>query len=342
MSNVAVIGADRAVSVQSTADVPLTADEVRVDVAYCGVCGSDLHLFFDTPEPMTGHVLGHEFSGTISELGSGVEGWSVGDNVVVLPIDECGECLACRRADGTGVCVAGLTQGPGLGRAGALAESVVVPARMLFAVPDSLDLRTAALTEPLAVTLRGVWHSGAQAGDSVVVMGAGPIGLLATQALHARGITDVLVVEPNPDRRQLAERFGVAATAPDDLFARAAQLAGPVRAVLDCTGNAAVLAHSLSVLGYAGTVVILGITVEASEIYTMLLAVNELPIVGPPAYSRRDFAEALDALASGRVNSDALITSVIGLDQVDAKLHELASGTSPDVKVLVQPGLLES
>lgn len=338
MSNAAVIGGERSVSVQSVSEVPLVAGEVRVDVAYCGVCGSDLHLFFDTPEPMSGHVLGHEFSGTVGEVGPGVDGWSAGDRVVILPIDDCGECFACRRPELGGVCISGLTQGPGLGRPGALAESVVVPAGMLHAVPDGLDLRTAALTEPLAVAVRGVSRSGAQAADSVVVMGAGPIGLLVVEALHSRGITDILVVEPNTDRRALAGTFGVAVTAPEDLFAEAAGLAGPVRAVLDCTGNSKVLGQALSVLAYSGTIVVLGIAIEPAELLPMMVTVNELTIIGSTAYSRRDFTEALDALAAGRVNSSALITSVIGLDEVDATLRELVAGTSRDVKVLVQPG----
>ena len=338
MSNAAVIGGERSVSVQSVSEVPLVAGEVRVDVAYCGVCGSDLHLFFDTPEPMSGHVLGHEFSGTVGEVGPGVDGWSAGDRVVILPIDDCGECFACRRPELGGVCISGLTQGPGLGRPGALAESVVVPAGMLHAVPDGPDLRTAALTEPLAVAVRGVSRSGAQAADSVVVMGAGPIGLLVVEALHSRGITDILVVEPNTDRRALAGTFGVAVTAPEDLFAEAAGLAGPVRAVLDCTGNSKVLGQALSVLAYSGTIVVLGIAIEPAELLPMMVTVNELTIIGSTAYSRRDFTEALDALAAGRVNSSALITSVIGLDEVDATLRELVAGTSRDVKVLVQPG----
>jgi (R,R)-butanediol dehydrogenase/meso-butanediol dehydrogenase/diacetyl reductase len=337
MSKAAVIGDERSVAVRSVSAVPLAPGEVRLDVAYCGMCGSDLHLFFDTPEPMTGQGLGHEFAGTVSEVGSGVDDWSVGDRVVILPIDDCGDCFACRNPELNGVCIVGLTQGPGLGRPGALADSVVVPATMLFAVPDGLDLRTAALTEPLAVAVRGVWRSGAGAGDSVVVMGAGPIGLLAVEALHSRDIIDVLVVEPNADRRALAEGFGVTVCAPDDVFASAAGMSGPVRAVLDCTGNAKVLGQALSVLGYSGTVVILGIAMDTAQILPMQVTVNELTIVGSTAYSRRDFTEALDALAAGRINSEALITSVIGLDGVDVKFRDLVSGASSDVKVLVQP-----
>ena len=338
MSKAAVIGDGRSVSVRSVGDAPLGDGEVRIDVAYCGVCGSDLHLFFDTPEPMSGHVLGHEFTGTVGEVGPGVDGWSAGDRVVILPIEDCGECFACRNPELDGVCIAGLTQGPGLGRPGALADSVVVPASMLFAVPDGLDLRTAALTEPLAVAVRGVWRSGVAAGDSVVVMGAGPIGLLVVEALHSRGITDILVVEPNTDRRVFAQTFGVVVTAPEDLCAAAAGLAGPVRAVLDCTGNSTVLGQALSVLAYSGTIVILGIAIEPAELLPMVVTVNELTIIGSTAYSRRDFTEALGSLAAGRINSSALITSVIGLDGVDAALRELGAGTSRDVKVLVQPG----
>lgn len=336
MEMAAVIVAERALVVTELDQPVCGPGEVRIDVAYCGVCGSDLHLFFDAPDPLAGHVLGHEFSGVVSEAASDVDGWEPGDRVVVRPIDECGDCTACRSENG--VCLTGLVRGPGLGRPGGLAHSVTIPARMLHRVPDNLSLRDAALTEPLAVAVRGVAHAEVTPGDGVVVLGAGPIGLLTLEVLRARGITDVLVVEPNDARRALAAGRGVRVATP----ARAREEAagsftdGP-RAVVDCSGHPGCAQNAVDMLGYRGRVVIVGIPGAPSELLLMQVAMFEMTIVGSTAYSERDFDEALAHLAAGRIDVDALITSVVGLDGADAKLRELFSGSSRDIKVLVQP-----
>ena len=336
MGIAAVIVPERALEVCEVDRGPCAPGEVRIEVAYCGVCGSDLHLFFDPPDPLTGHVLGHEFSGIVSEAAADVEGWNPGDRVVVRPIDDCGDCTACRSEDG--VCLTGLVRGPGLGRPGGLAESVTVPARMLHRIPDDLSLRDAALTEPLAVAVRAVAQSEVVPGDGVVVFGAGPIGLLVVEVLRARGITDVLVIEPNDARRALASGSGVRTTTPDRVREETAALfADGPRAVLECSGHPGCAQDAVDLLGYRGRLVIVGISSVPSEVLLSQVSMFEMTIVGSTAYSERDFDEALGHLAAGRIRVDALVTSVVGLDRVDAKLRELSDGTGPDIKVLVQP-----
>ncbi|MEE2032023.1 zinc-dependent alcohol dehydrogenase [Rhodococcus chondri] len=336
MAVAAVIVPERALAVTELDRPACGPGEVRIDVAYCGVCGSDLHLFFDSPEPLAGHVLGHEFSGVVSEVSPDVRSWTPGDRVVVRPIDECGDCTACRTEDA--VCLTGVVRGPGLGRQGGLAESVTVPARMLHRIPDGSSLRDAALTEPLAVAVRGVVRAQVVPGDGVVVMGAGPIGLLTVEVLRARDITDVLVVEPNDARRALAAEMGVRVAAPAAARAEVAALfADGPRAVVDCSGNPGCAQDAVDMLGYGGRLVIVGMAGAPSELRLMSVAVFELTIIGSTAYSERDFAEALTHIAEGRVRTDLLITSVVGLDQADAKLRELVAGTGRDIKVLVRP-----
>ncbi|MCX4091985.1 zinc-dependent alcohol dehydrogenase [Nocardia sp. alder85J] len=335
MTRAAVIDAARTLAITST-DRPVPGPgEVRIEVAYCGLCGSDVHLFFDPPEPTVGHILGHEFSGIIDAVADDVIDWSAGDRVVVLPIAPCGQCRACLGGDDNAICLIGLMAGPGLGRPGGLADSVTVPARMLHRIPDGLSLRDAALTEPLAVAMRGVSHAAVGPGDTVVVFGAGPIGLLTAAALHARGIEHVLVVEPNPERRTVAAGFGVTVATPDTAAEALATLPGPAHAVIDCSGHSSVPAQAVGLLGYAGRLVIVGLPTVPAEIPLLGLTINELHIIGSTAYSTRDFGESLRALATGRIDVDALITSVVGLDAADAKIHELHSGASSDVKVLI-------
>lgn len=339
MGIAAVIAPERALSVIEVDRSPCAPGEVRIDVAYCGMCGSDLHLFFDPPDPLTGHVLGHELSGIVSETAPDVDGWNPGDRVVVRPIDDCGDCIACRSEDG--VCLTGLVRGPGLGRPGGLAESVTVPAGMLHRIPGGLSLRDAALTEPLAVAVRAVTQAEVVPGAGVVVFGAGPIGLLVVEVLRARGITDVLVVEPNHARRALAGESGVRTTTPGRVREEAAALfAGKPRAVLECSGHPRCAQDALDLLGYRGRLVIVGISSVPSEVLLSQVSMFEMTIVGSTAYSERDFDEALAHLAAGRIRVDTLVTSVVGLDGADAKLRELSDGTGSDIKVLVQPTTL--
>lgn len=336
---IAAIDADRGLTV-TTAPAPRPGPgEVTVDVAYNGVCGSDLHLVFDPPEPLVGHVLGHEFSGVIGALADDVAGWAVGDRVVIRPIAACGTCRACVDGADTAVCVAGLVGGPGIGRPGGLAQRVTVPAGMLHRVPDALDLRAAALTEPLAVAMRGVAHAGVVAGDSVIVAGAGPIGLLTVAALRAHGIDDILVIEPNPERRAQAANSGVAVTAPDTAHAAVAQLADPrPHAVIECSGHPSAVEQAVELLGYGGRVVVVGVHSAPASIALLTVSLKEVVIIGSTAYSVRDFTAALDALAAGRVDTAALITSVVGLADAGAKIHDLHSGATSDVKVLIAHG----
>jgi (R,R)-butanediol dehydrogenase / meso-butanediol dehydrogenase / diacetyl reductase len=331
-----VISSGRELSVVEVEESPLGDDEVRVDVAFCGLCGSDLHMFFGAPEPLTDHILGHEFSGVVREVGSDVTEWNSGDRVVIRPIESCGTCRACR-GDREAVCVAGLMGGPGLGRAGGLAESVSIPVRMLHRVPDHLSLQHAALTEPLAVAVRGVRHARLSGDDAVVIAGAGPIGAMVLDVLKAFGHDRILVVEPNPERRARAVRAGVPTAPPGELAAAAGKhFPEGVAAVFDCTGRAECLQQAVDVAGYGARIVILGIATTPAEVQLLPVALKEVSIIGSTGYSTGDFADALDLLASGRVDAEGLITSVVGLDETDTKLRELHSGATADIKVLVR------
>ncbi|WP_264023052.1 zinc-dependent alcohol dehydrogenase [Mycolicibacterium pyrenivorans] len=336
MSLAATISSDRELSVIEMDEHPVGADEVRVDVAFCGLCGSDLLIFFGAPEPLAGHIMGHEFSGVVREAGSGVSGWTAGDRVVVRPIKSCGACRECR-GDDDAVCVTGIMGGPGLGCAGGLGDSVVVPAYMLHRVPDHLSLEHAALTEPLAVAVRGVRHAQVSSDDAVVITGAGPIGALTLEVLKAYGHERVLVVEPNAGRRAMAARRGALTAEPAGAAAAVAEhFPDGVAAIFDCTGRAECLQQNVDVAGYGARIVVLGIASTPAEVQPMAIALKEVVIVGSTGYSRNDFTGALDLLASGKVNGEALVTSVVDLGRADAKLRELHSGSTADIKVLVR------
>lgn len=330
------IANDRSVQLVSREDPPsLAADEVRIGIRYSGICGSDLHLLNSEMAP-PGLVLGHEFSGVITEVGAAVDGFGVGERVTVVPVAPCGHCRSC--TVGESVCLEGLQAGPGLGRAGGYADSVVVPDVMVRRLPDSVSDVAGALAEPLAVAVRGVAHGGADPDAPVAVLGAGPIGFMTVVALQARGFTDIVAVDPNEARRKKVEALGVTGCAPAGAADSVpAGLRAAPRVVFDCTGHPSGVPLGLEMLPQAGSLIVVGVPFEPITTDFFSVATRELRVQGSLAYQEADFAEALEHLAAGRVPVDAVVTSIVALDEAWSSMQDLASGRSQHVKVLLKP-----
>ncbi len=311
--------------------------QVVLDVAYCGICGSDLH-FRDIPALFpAGTVPGHEMSGSISAVGEGVTGWSAGDRVSVLPFAQCGECDACR-AGSEQVCGTAVANGVGLGtgRPGAYAERVIVDARMLFALPDSVDDRAGTLVEPTAVAVHALARAQPRAGERLAVVGAGPIGLLTALVAREAG-ADVSLVSRNPGRAQSAGRLGLRAVALDDVAGAFA--GGPPAIVMECAGTVSAAALALELVAPLGRLVVVGIAPEPLPIDPMALVFKEVDVRGAIIYRRADFDAAIELLASGRIPSDALIDDVIGFEAAEATFRSLVAPGNRRVKVLIDPAI---
>lgn len=305
--------------------------QVVVDVAYCGICGSDFHVR-DSPQFPAGAVPGHEFTGRIGALGAGVDGWSVGDRVAVLPFGQCGECEICR-AGQEQVCPHALPNAIGLAptRPGAYAERVLVDAPMLFAVPDALSDEAAALVEPLAVAVHAVAKGAPAPGAPVAVIGAGPIGLLTALVLRAYGHDELVVVSRNPARAAVAEGLGLRTAAPDD------ELGLRPAVVFECAGPAPAAALALSLVPPLGRVVLVGFAFEPLALPGPEIVIKEAEIVGAVIYRRRDFAEAIELLVSGRVPSAGVVSEVVDLARAEEMFGALRSPGNALVKVLLKP-----
>lgn len=312
--------------------------DVLIEVSHCGICGSDLHFMVeDWARP--GSVHGHEYSGVVTAVGERVEGWSPGDPVVGGPRPGCGTCAPCRRGS-INLC----TARPPIGLdsdLGAFAEFKALPADSLFRVPPGLDLRTAALTEPLAVAIRGTRRAAVGPGARVLVLGAGPIGLLTVAALRESGIADVTVSEPSSGRRRHALRVGAQTVVepadlieppmPMDLVSR------PFDAVIDASGHAEAMAMGLTQLGRGGRLVLSGTGMRRPRFDPNRIILNELVVTGSFEYDRSDFVAALDMLAGGHLPIDALVEEDdVNLNGVKDALRRLASGEAV-AKVLVAP-----
>lgn len=307
--------------------------QALIEVAYCGICGSDLH-FRDVPELFpAGTVPGHEFSGRIAALGEGVEGWSAGDRVTVLPFAQCGECETCRSGNEQ-VCPQAIPHGIGLGtgRPGAYAERVIVDARMLFALPDAVDDRAGALVEPLAVAVRAVAKAAVPVDEPVLVLGAGPIGLLTAMVLRERGYKRLAIVSRNPERGRRAAELGLRAVSLDEATGSEAP-AG----VFECAGTPSAARLAVELLRPLGKLILVGVSLEPLDLPAPSIVMKELTIEGVLTYRRDEFAEAIDLLARGRIRADDVVTDTVQLDQTEATFRMLTSPENHHLKVLLRP-----
>ena len=334
----AVYQGQRTVTVEQL-PIPEPPDgHVRIEVSHCGICGSDLHFMMeDWSRP--GAVHGHEYSGEIVALGADVSDWMVGDRVVAGPGHGCGTCPLC--LDGrANLCVdkerAGIDA-----HQGAFAAYKVVETGSLFRIPPGLGLRTAALSEPVAVALRGVRRSGLVPGRRALVTGAGPIGLLSVAVLRAFGVDDVTVTEPGERRRRLALAVGAtSAVSPDTLVTPGLPMDlvdHPFDAAIECSGRPEAMEAALGQLGRAGTLVLSGTGMRRPRFDHNRIILNELVITGSVEYTREDFADAITLLAEGRLPVDQLIEpDDVPLGQMQFAMEQLVAGELAG-KVMVIP-----
>jgi (R,R)-butanediol dehydrogenase/meso-butanediol dehydrogenase/diacetyl reductase len=326
--------------------------QVEVTVDWCGICGTDLHEFLEgpifipargAPHPITGAelpvVMGHEFAGVVSAVGSGVSGIGEGDRVAVEPYYVCGECVACV-AGRYNICrklgFIGLS-----GQDGGFAEKCVVDSRWIHPLGD-LPTDVGALVEPLAVGYHAVRLSGLRPGGTAAVFGAGPIGLVTTAALKAAGAGQVIVVEPAAARKAKATPAGadtVLDPTETDVAAAVRDLTGGAGAdvTFECAGIDAVLASAIGAVRPGGTVVNVAIWGHVPQVAMNDLVLSEISVIGSLAYCG-DHSDTIALLRDGKVAAEQFITGRIGLDDlVKGGFRELIDNKEENVKILVSP-----
>lgn len=315
---------------------------VVVDVAYCGICGSDVHEY-TAPGPslraagMFQPIMGHEFSGVVARVGPGVDSLKPGDPVVVHPGGACGACFYCKGGQ-SNVC---LTQvGTGYVSQGAYAERVAVRADQALKLPDTASLERAALTEPFGVGLRALNRGAVRPGESVLIAGGGPIGLFCVIAAVRRGAGTIIVSEPASPRRELALKLGAhhAIDPGGSTPAQAQQLTGGLGCdvAIEAVGIPRTMDDCLNSVRRAGRVVVAGSFFEPYAINLLNLIMQELSVLGTFGYVD-EFAEARDLIISGEVDVTPLISAHVSLDQLPDTFAEIAADRSKYQKVLVQP-----
>ena len=310
--------------------------EVRIDVAFTGICGTDLHIVHgDMDQRVTvPAVLGHEMSGRIAEIGPGVNTWSVGDPVTVMPLEWCGTCPACL-AGHQHICQRLIFVG--IDSPGAMQSSWTVPSRILVRLPDEVSLRDAALVEPTAVAVHDVRRGQLAKGERVLVVGGGPVGLLvAVVAREAGG--EVLVLEVDAHRRSVIAGLGFDVLDPttDDVAARVdawTEGAG-VPLAFEVSGSQPGLDTAIDALAVRGRLVVVAIHPQARPVSLFRLFWRELTVIGARVYERADYERAVDLVAAGVVPADALISAVVPLSEAADAFVQLERGGGV-MKVLI-------
>ena len=334
MRSAAYIG-DRQVRVDESEAAPPAAGEVQIAVAYTGLCGTDLHILHGNMDrrvttPLT---FGHEMSGTIAALGDGVTEWAVGDRVTVMPLDWDGTCPACL-AGNSHICQN--LNFVGIDSPGSLQQSWNVRADLLVRLPEGLALDVAALAEPVAVAVHDVRRSDLAAGDKVVVIGGGPIGvLIATVARNSGG--EVVVIELEAARRAQIEQLGFATFDPreTDQVEWVENWTGGAGAdvVFEVSGAAAAVLGATALAKVRGTIVVVAIHPTPREIDLQRMFWRELRLLGARVYQRTDFESAVELLRDGVIPAELLITRIVQLDEIDSAVDDLENGRA--LKILV-------
>jgi (R,R)-butanediol dehydrogenase/meso-butanediol dehydrogenase/diacetyl reductase len=325
-------------------DDPVPAlDGVVVDVALCGICGTDVHAY-QSGRPYTPAICGHEWCGTVSAAGRDVRSISEGDRVVVAAPPACGQCTACLAGHAERCLTAFLVlvgRDPGAPKHGGFAPRIPVAASRVVATNAALTDEQAAQVEPATVAFHAVRHSRLRLGDTAVVQGAGPIGLSTLQFVRAAGAGRLIVIEPNPQRRELAAALGAhetvepGASATDLVMDRTSGLGADV--VFECVGRAPAIQTAVDLARRGGSVSMIGLPDENASINPSSWLIKEITITSSLAYFREEFEMAMAMIADGRVDVDRLHTSTVSLDQLDVALADLAGGRSSETKVLVDP-----
>ncbi|MFI6575294.1 zinc-dependent dehydrogenase [Nocardiopsis sp. NPDC050513] len=321
--------------------------QLRIDVANCSTCGTDVkisrhgHHHIDPPR-----VIGHEISGVVNEVGEGVSGWSVGDRVQVIAAIPCGDCHEC--ASGR-MPVCSRQKSMGYHFDGGFAEQMVIPEAVLAVdgvnrVPENVSMAEASVAEPLACVLNGQEIAGVGEGDTVVVMGAGPIGCLHVRLARARGASSVYLVDINRGRLDMSADI----VQPDaaicgeetDAVAEVLRLTEGRGADVVITAAASGRAQEdgLRMVARGGRISFFGGLPKDNPIIRLdsnLVHYREISIFGANGSSPDHNRRALELISTGAVPVSDLITERMGLSDVHKAIETVASGTA--IKVTIEP-----
>src|SRR6266404_609098 len=320
--------------------------EILVRVAACGICGSDVHGYDGSSgRRIPPIVMGHEAAGTIAALGSNVKGLAQGVRVSFDSTVYCGECSHCLRGD-VNLCDRRQVLGVSCGdyrRAGAFAEFVVVPARIVYRLPESLSFAEAAMLEAVAVAIHAVSLVPVAKGSSALVLGAGTIGLLVQQALRAAGCSGVFVADVDSTRLKLSEELGTTATLTSgaELPKQIHELTGGagVDIAVEAVGINQTVTAAIDCVRKGGSVVLVGNITPEVTFPLQKVVTRQIRLQGSCA-SAGEYPRAIELLSTGDIRVKPLISAVAPLDEGPQWFERLYAREPNLMKVVLSPGTI--
>lgn len=322
----------------------IAENEVLIKVKACGICGSDIHgMDGSSGRRIPPIIMGHEAAGEIAEVGSGVTEWKQGDRVTFDSTVYCGECESCKNGQ-INLCPERNVLGVSCDdyrRHGAFAEYVKVPQHILYAIPDDVSYDHAAFAEPISIALHGVNRVPLKKGDSAVVIGAGLIGLLVVQALKAKGAGTVVAVDIDEKRLALAKELGADATliSGDDVPAQVAEIVGNpdgADVALEVVGFGPTIQLAINSVRKGGSIGCVGNLKAEVPFPLQAVVTRELSVFGSCA-SAGEYGEAVEAVASGAIKVEPLISATADLAEGGEWFHKLHRNEDGLMKVILKP-----
>ena len=322
--------------------------EVKVKVSRNGICGTDLHEYYDgpifippaDPHPLTGKamplVLGHEFSGTVTEVGAGVTDVGEGDRVTIQPVYRCGHCRPCKSGRYNLCTTVGFH---GLMADGGMAEYTVVPRNQVYRLPDTVGLELGALVEPMSVAYHAAVLGEVNDQSRALIYGAGPIGIGLWFALRGMGLTEIDVVEPSPTRRTSIEALGARTLDPTavdvpELIADRTDGDG-VDAAFDAAGVTPAVVSALECVGERRPLISVAIYDKPIPTPLINLVLRERRIQGTICYTGDDYRAVIALMAQGHYDTTGWVDTIPMSGVLEQGFEELRAGRK--MKLLVDP-----
>jgi len=311
--------------------------EIRVKVAFCGLCGTDLHVYHGHMDARVGshRIIGHEMSGTVEAVGGKIDDLIPGDKVVIRPLVACNECPACDRGH-SHICQN--LKFLGLDSDGALQQIWTVPRHTVHKLPASLSLRDAALVEPVAVACHDVVRSRLAPGEDVLVIGGGPIGILIGMVAKDKG-GHVTIAEVNAHRLAMAEKMGFSTLNPkecdvgESVYRNTGNKGADI--IFEVSGTQPGVDCMTEAAATRARIVMVAIHASPPKVDLFKFFWREIELFGARVYTSEDFESAIDLIARGAIDCDSVITNIQGLDKVGEVLADM-SGNPASLKSLIQ------
>ncbi|MGV8106786.1 MAG: zinc-dependent alcohol dehydrogenase family protein [Nitrososphaerota archaeon] len=331
----AVYDGPRKITVKEYFLRPLEKNELLIKVAACGVCGTDKHIYEGSAPSSVPVILGHEYSGTITDKGSRDNKFKIGDKVAIDPNIQCGNCKYCRIGN---VNFCENLKALGVTRDGGFAEYSIVPVSQAYILPNDFDLNHAVFAEPLSCCLRGIEHAAISSGNSVVIIGGGPIGLLMVQLVKNAGASRIILIEPDQQKQKLGVDLGAdycLSSVEENISEKINELTNSqVDVVIECVGNKDTVDQAIKLAGKGGKVVIFGLAPNDQYVTLNLqyLFHKELKIFNS-FLNPFTIKPAIDLLIHKRINVQKLITKKVFLKNINEIFQE--NDFAHDIKVLI-------